>query len=69
MFLCKNTTLQIAMILRVFEHALFSRLKVQMRRIRNRTKALELAAVIMRRDIILGAYLGFTHHEIEYKKL
>jgi len=31
-------------------------------------KALELAAELMCHDIILGAYLGFTHHEIEYKK-
>jgi len=31
-------------------------------------KALELAAVLMHHDIILGAYLGFTHHEIEYEK-
>jgi len=56
------------MILRVFEHTLFSRLEVQMCRIWNRTKALELAAELMCHDIILGAYLGFTHHEIEYKK-
>jgi len=31
-------------------------------------KALELAAVLMCHDIILGAYLGFIHHEIEYKR-
>jgi len=31
-------------------------------------KALELAAELMHHDIILGAYLGFTHHKIEYKK-
>jgi len=55
------------MILRVFEHALFSRLKVQMHRIRNRTKTLELAAVLCV-VTLLGVYLGFTHHEIEYKK-
>ena len=59
--LTKNTSLQhcvrIAMIQRVFVHALFSRLKL---------KGLGTGSS-MHCDIILGAYLRSTHHEIEYK--
>jgi len=29
---------------------------------------LELAAELICHDIILKAYLGFTHHKIEYKR-
>jgi len=50
--------LQIAMILRVFEHTLFSRLKVQMHRIWNMMKALELAAVLMHCGISWSQYIA-----------
>lgn len=56
------------MILRVFEQAQFSRLKVHMRLDRNSIKDLELAAVCVA-TLYLKSYLGLTKHEIELIEL